>query len=166
MIRATRVGPELARTYQTHARSFSMTPAQALLDAEPAPAAGVQLQTHEEIGRALIAAAQHVMPHLPCQLDALEVGANDDPGALLPAAARAARALDHGGGVLVLSDLYGATPCNIATRLASLGVRARCVSGLNLPMLLRVLNYPDKPLDELAEVAASGGRTGIRIDRA
>lgn len=142
-----------------------MTPASPLRQLEPAATAGILLVTHEEIGRALITAAQHVMPRLPCQLDALEVGANDDPAALLPAAARAARALDHGGGVLVLADLYGSTPCNIANQLADLGVRARCVSGLNLPMLLRVLNYSDKPLDELAEVAASGGRGGICIDK-
>jgi len=68
--------------------------------------------------------------------------------------------------VLVLADLYGATPCNIGLSLSSLGVRLRCVSGLNLPMLLRVLNYAEKPLDELAEIAASGGRGGIFIDRA
>jgi PTS system ascorbate-specific IIA component len=136
-----------------------------VLRQDPAPAAGILLLTHEEIGRALIAAAQHVMPRLPCRLAGLEVGGNDDPGTMLPAAARAARALDRGGGVLVLSDLYGSTPCNIANKLASLGVHARCVSGLNLPMLLRVLNYPDKPLDELAEVAACGGRGGICIDK-
>jgi len=144
---------------------IAMTTATALRQVEPAPPAGILLLTHEEIGHALIAAAQHVMPRLPRQLDTLEVGANDDPASLLSAAARAARALDRGGGVLVLSDLYGSTPCNIANKLADLGVRARCVSGLNLPMLLRVLNYPDKPLDELAEVAASGGRGGICIDK-
>ncbi|WHZ20849.1 MAG: PTS system, mannose/fructose/sorbose family, IIA component [Rhodanobacteraceae bacterium] len=142
-----------------------MTTASALPNAEPSPAAGILLLTHEEIGHALISAAKHVLPRLPCQLDTLEVGSNDDPNAMLSAAARAARALDHGGGVLVLSDLYGSTPCNIANKLAGLGVHARCVSGLNLPMLLRVLNYPDKPLDELAEVAASGGRGGICIDK-
>ena len=145
--------------------NIAMTTATALQHTDPAPAAGILLLTHEEIGNALITAAKHVMPRLPCQLDTLEVGANDDPSAMLPAAARAARALDRGGGVLVLSDLYGSTPCNIANKLAGLGVRARCVSGLNLPMLLRVLNYPDKPLDELAEVAASGGRGGICIDK-
>ncbi|HEX7348028.1 MAG TPA: PTS fructose IIA subunit family protein [Rhodanobacteraceae bacterium] len=143
-----------------------MNPATALQPADSAAPAGILLLTHEEIGRALITAAQHVMPRLPCQLDTLEVSANDDPSQVLPAAARAARSLDHGGGVLVLADLYGSTPCNIANRLADLGVHARCVSGLNLPMLLRVLNYPDKPLDELAEVAASGGRGGICIDKA
>ncbi len=143
-----------------------MTMASALLKDVPAPAAGILLLTHEEIGQALISAAKHVLPRLPCQLDTLEVGSNEDPGTVLPAAARAARALDRGGGVLVLSDLYGSTPCNIANKLAGLGVRARCVSGHNLPMLLRVLNYPDKPLDELAEVSASGGRGGICIDKA
>ena len=144
---------------------IAMTTATALQHTDPAATAGILLLTHEEIGHALIAAAKHVMPRLPCQLDTLEVSATDDPSTLLPAAARAARALDRGGGVLVLSDLYGSTPCNIANKLAGLGVRARCVSGLNLPMLLRVLNYSDKPLDELAEVAASGGRGGICIDK-
>ncbi|HET7610461.1 MAG TPA: PTS fructose IIA subunit family protein [Rhodanobacteraceae bacterium] len=142
-----------------------MTTASALRHLEPEPSAGILLLTHEAIGRALITAAQHVLPRLPCQLDALEIAASDDAATVQASAARAARALDHGGGVLVLSDLYGSTPCNIANKLSDLGVRARCVSGLNLPMLLRVLNYPDKPLDELAEVAASGGRSGIRIDK-
>lgn len=142
-----------------------MTTASALRHATPVPPAGILLLTHAEIGHALIAAAQHVMPRLPCPIDALEVGGNDDPDAVRDAAARAARALDHGGGVLVLSDLYGSTPCNIANQLTDMGLRARCVSGLNLPMLLRVLNYPDQPLDELAETAASGGRGGIHIDK-
>ena len=95
-----------------------MNPATAFQHADPAPPAGLLLLTHAEIGHALIAAARHVMPRLPCQLDALEVGANDDPDAVLADAARAARALDHGGGVLVLSDLYGSTPCNFANSLA------------------------------------------------
>jgi PTS system ascorbate-specific IIA component len=131
----------------------------------PAPSVGILLLTHEEIGRALITAAQHVMPRLPCELDALEVASQDDPDTLLASAFRAAQALDQGGGVLVLADLYGGTPCNIANKLADRGTRVRCVSGLNLPMLLRVLNYADRPLDELAEVAASGGRSGICIDK-
>jgi mannose PTS system EIIA component len=147
-------------------QKFTMITANAPSQTAQVATPGILLLTHEEIGRALIAAARHVMPCLPCQLDALEVGADDDPSAMLSAATDAAQSLDHGGGVLVLSDLYGSTPCNIANKLASLGVHARCVSGLNLPMLLRVLNYSDKPLGELAEVAASGGRGGICIDKA
>lgn len=127
---------------------------------------GVLLMTHEAVGKALISAAHHVMPTLPLQVDAVEIPPASDPDVMRALTARHARALDRGDGVLVLADLYGATPCNIGLSLAELGVHLRCVSGLNLPMLLRVLNYAEKPLDELAEIAASGGRGGIFIDHA
>ena len=106
------------------------------------------------------------MANLPLPLNVIELDAGADPDATLSVAAREARALDHGDGVLVLTDLYGATPCNVAHRLPSLGLHMHCVSGLNLPMLLRVLNYPEQSLDELAQTAASGGRGGIFIDHA
>jgi PTS system ascorbate-specific IIA component len=125
---------------------------------------GVLLMTHESMGAALVGAARHVLGKLPLPVEVQEVAANADPEQMLRAAAANARELDHGDGVLVLSDLYGATPCNIAKRLPDLGVRMHCVSGLNLPMLLRVLNYPEQSLDELAQTAASGGRGGIVVD--
>lgn len=127
---------------------------------------GILLMTHEAVGRALVSAALHVMPTLPLHVDAVEVPPHADPEVMRTLTEEHARALDDGAGVLVLADLYGATPCNIGLSLSSLGVHLRCVSGLNLPMLLRVLNYADKPLDELAEIAASGGRGGIFIDHA
>ena len=127
---------------------------------------GVLLMTHEAVGKALISAAHHVMPRLPLRVDAVEVPPHADPDVMRTLTAHHARELDQGEGVLVLADLYGATPCNIGLSLAALGVRLRCVSGLNLPMLLRVLNYAEKPLDELAQVAAHGGRGGIFIDHA
>ncbi len=127
---------------------------------------GVLLMTHEAIGKALISAAHHVMPQLPLRVIAVEVPPEADPEVMRSLTAHHARELDHGDGVLVLADLYGATPCNIGLSLGALGVHLRCVSGLNLPMLLRVLNYAEKPLDELAEIAASGGRGGILIDHA
>ncbi|THD05829.1 PTS sugar transporter subunit IIA [Rhodanobacter lindaniclasticus] len=127
---------------------------------------GVLLMTHEAVGQALISAARHVMPQLPLRVAAVEVPPEADPEVMRSLTAHHARELDQGGGVLILADLYGATPCNIGLSLGALGVRLRCVSGLNLPMLLRVLNYAEKPLDELAEVAASGGRGGIFIDHA
>lgn len=127
---------------------------------------GVLLLTHEAMGEALLGAARHVLGRLPLPVDFREVSADADPEDFLREAAARARALDEGDGVLVLSDLYGATPCNVAQRLPGLGVRMHCVSGLNLPMLLRVLNYPEQSLDELAETAASGGRGGIFIDHA
>jgi PTS system ascorbate-specific IIA component len=96
----------------------------------------------------------------------VEVPPEADPEVIRSLTAHHARELDQVGGVLILADLYGATPCNIGLSLGALGVHLRCVSGLNLPMLLRVLNYAEKPLDELAEIAASGGRGGIFIDHA
>ncbi|MDN5923727.1 MAG: PTS fructose IIA subunit family protein, partial [Xanthomonadales bacterium] len=108
----------------------------------------------------------HVMPKLPLRVIAVEVPPQSDPEVMRSLTAHHARELDHGDGVLILADLYGATPCNIGLSLGALGIHLRCVSGLNLPMLLRVLNYAEKPLDELAEVAASGGRGGIFIDHA
>ncbi|HET6430709.1 PTS fructose IIA subunit family protein [Dyella sp.] len=127
---------------------------------------GVLLMTHEAVGKALISAALHVMPRLPLAVDAVEVPPHADPEVMRSLTARHARELEQGDGVLVLADLYGATPCNIGLSLSELGIHLRCVSGLNLPMLLRVLNYADKPLDQLVEIAASGGRGGIFIDHA
>jgi mannose PTS system EIIA component len=127
---------------------------------------GVLLLTHEAMGDALVAAAHHVLGKFALPLQVLEVPASADPDLALRDAAVRARELDDGAGVLVLSDLYGSTPCNIAQRLAGLGFRTHCVSGLNLPMLLRVLNYPEQDLDQLAQTAASGGRGGICIDHA
>lgn len=126
---------------------------------------GVLLMTHEAIGPALVTAAEHVMGKLPLSVTALEVPADADPEAMLVRSVACARKLDQGGGVLVLTDVFGATPCNVARRMDELGVTLRCVPGLNLPMLLRVLNYADSPLTELAELAASGGRNGIFVDK-
>lgn len=84
----------------------------------------------------------------------------------LPQASAALRRADSGDGVLILTDLYGASPSNLAARLAQLGTPARRVAGLSLPMLLRVCNYADQPLDELALTAVSGGKTGVVLDHA
>lgn len=127
---------------------------------------GVLLMTHEAIGAALAGAARHVLGNLPLDLDVIEVKASADPDSTLTEAIRQGRGLDTGEGVLVLTDLYGSTPCNVAQRLPALGLNMHSVSGLNLPMLLRVLNYPEQSLDELAQTAASGGRGGIFIDHA
>ena len=129
-------------------------------------ASGILLVTHVGIAHALMDAARHVLGRLPPELDSVEIAADADPEQALREAAAHAASLDHGEGVLVLSDLYGATPCNIATRLGEQSARLRWVAGLNLSMLLRVLNYADKPLGDLARIAVSGGHTGIRADHA
>src|SRR5699024_9235898 len=99
--------------------------------------AGVLLITHESVGEALIAAARHVMPQLPLKVTAMEVPADADVGDMREVTSHHIRQLDQGDGVLVLSDLYGATPCNIGLAVGDLGAPVRCVSGLDLPMRLR-----------------------------
>ena len=68
--------------------------------------------------------------------------------------------------MLILSDLYGASPSNLASRLHTLHRHCRRVSGLNLPMLLRVMNYPHLALDELTAVAARAPHDGAIVDNA
>ncbi len=127
---------------------------------------GILLLTHEGIGTALMAAATRLLRQLPLKTEAFEVSYDADADVLLPAASSALRRVDTGAGVLILTDLYGATPSNLAAKLAQLGTPVRRVSALNLPMLLRVMNYADLDLDELPAVAAAGARNGVIQDDA
>ena len=68
--------------------------------------------------------------------------------------------LNMGSGVLILSDIYGASPCNLVTKLLAPG-KVEGVAGVNLPMLVRVLNYRDKPIKVCLEKAVTGGRDGV-----
>jgi PTS system mannose-specific IIA component len=129
-------------------------------------AVGVLLVTHAGIGTAMIAVASALLRNLPLKVEAFEVPYDVDPETLLPRASAALRRVDDGYGVLVLTDLYGATPSNLAARLARLGTPVRRVSALSLPMLLRVLNYAELELDELPAVAAAGARNGVIHDDA
>ena len=127
---------------------------------------GILLITHEGIGHALVAVATRLLRNLPLATEAFEVSFDADAEALLPQASAALRRVDRGHGVLVLTDLYGATPSNLAARLSRLGTPVRRVSALSLPMLLRVMNYADLELDELPAVAAAGARNGAITDDA
>ena len=129
-------------------------------------AVGILLVTHPGIGPALIAVATRLLRQLPLKTEAFEISFDADPDELLPAASAAMRRVDDGQGVLVLTDLYGATPSNLAAQLARLGTPVRRVSALNLPMLLRVMNYAELDLDELPAVAAAGARNGVIHDDA
>ena len=129
-------------------------------------AVGILLITHKGIGTALVAVATRLLDVLPLRVEALEVPFDGDPDVLLPQASAALRKVDGGDGELLLTDLYGATPSNLAARLSQLGTPVRRVSALSLPMLLRVMNYAELPLDELPAVAAAGARNGVRLDDA
>jgi PTS system ascorbate-specific IIA component len=118
------------------------------------------------MGDALIATARHILGRVPLALEAHAIPPGSDVDLALRETATCVRKLDSGDGVLVLVDVYGATPSNIAEKLPSLGLEVRRVAGLSLPMLLRVLNYSEQNLAELAQTAANGGRSGVRIDHA
>lgn len=127
---------------------------------------GILLVTHEGVATPLLAAAQRLVGALPVKVGLFELPWDADLDATLPAASAALRKVEGDAGVLILSDLYGASPARMAARLCQLGTPARRVSGLSLPMLLRTLNYAEQPLDELARTAAGGGRNGIIQDEA
>jgi PTS system ascorbate-specific IIA component len=124
-------------------------------------AVGILLLTHERIGSAILAVATKLLRQLPLKTEAFELAFDADPGTELPRASAALRRVDGGDGVLVLTDLYGASPSNLAAKIARLGTPVRRVSGLSLPMLLRVMNYAELPLDELPAIAAAGARNGV-----
>ncbi|MFZ2752845.1 MAG: PTS fructose IIA subunit family protein [Lysobacteraceae bacterium] len=129
-------------------------------------AVGILLVTHPGIGSALVEVAGRMLRQLPLKTEAFELAFDADPDAALPRASAALRRVDSGDGVLILTDLYGASPSNLAARIARLGTPARRVASLNLPMLLRVMNYAELPLDELPAIAAAGARNGAIIDDA
>ena len=129
-------------------------------------ACGILLVTHPGIGTALLAVATGLLRQLPLKTEVFEVPFDADFEALLPQASSALRRVDSGEGVLVLTDLYGASPSNLAGRLSRLGTPVMRVSALSLPMLLRVMNYPEQGLDQLPATAAAGTRNGAIVDDA
>jgi mannose PTS system EIIA component len=121
---------------------------------------GVLIVAHGALGESLVAAVTHVLGARPPQFEVLAVAPDDDPLVLLPAARTAVAALDSGEGVAVLADLYGATPCNLAVKLAKPG-RVEVIAGVNLPMLVRAFTYRTKGMETLVKKAISGGCEGV-----
>lgn len=121
---------------------------------------GILLVTHNGLGDSFVDCVKHVLGEVPPNLKVLSVLASDDPQLKLAEGQTLIKQLDTGGGVLVLADVFGATPSNIGRQLCH-AERVTGVAGLNLPMLLRVVCSPDKPLPELAQIAVEGGRECI-----
>jgi PTS system ascorbate-specific IIA component len=121
---------------------------------------GILLITHGSFGEALVQNACHVLNQRPAQLNQLGVAAQDDPLDLLPLARRMLALVDDGEGALVLTDVFGATPSNLAHKLLEPG-RVEGLAGVNLPMLLRALTYRDKGMETLFQRARDGGRDGV-----
>ena len=121
---------------------------------------GILIIAHGNLGESLIHCVSHVLGKEPPQLMYFAVATDIDPADLLPQAVQLVDKLNTGAGVIILSDMYGATPCNLVTKLLSPN-HVEGVAGVNLPMLVRVLNYRDKPLKTCVDKALSGGRDGV-----
>jgi mannose PTS system EIIA component len=121
---------------------------------------GVLLVTHGDIGHAILTSAEQILDEIPAQVATLSVWRQDDPDDLVLRARELLESLDAGDGVLVLTDIFGATPGNVVSRLLDDG-RIEGVSGVSLPMLLRVLTGRNRSLAGAVQRAMSGGAEGV-----
>ena len=121
---------------------------------------GILIVAHGAFGEALIHSASHALGKRPLRVRQVGVTVHDDPEAILPRARDLVAQLDDGDGVLVLTDIYGATPGNVALRLLAPG-KVEGISGVNLPMLIRALTYREHGLAAAVEKALSGGTEGV-----
>ena len=121
---------------------------------------GIFLITHGSLGESLVQCACHVLNKRPQLIVQLGVSGQDDPLDALPLARDMLKLVDSGKGVLLLTDIFGATPSNVALKLLQPG-RIEGVAGVNLPMLLRALTYRDKDMETLVTRAVAGGRDGV-----
>ena len=121
---------------------------------------GVLIVTHGEIGRALLESASQILGNAQTQTATLSVWRQDDPDDLILRAREILEQIDAGDGVLVLTDIFGATPGNVVSRLLENG-QVEGVSGVSLPMLLRVLTSRNGSLSAAVQRAVSGGAEGV-----
>ena len=124
------------------------------------PMVGILLVSHGAFGESLIHCASHVLGKRPLYLRQVGVTVHDDPDAIIPVVEDLIRFLDQGSGVVVMTDIFGATPSNIAMRVLKAG-RVEGIAGVNLPMLIRALTYRDEGLDIVIQKALSGGSEGV-----
>lgn len=119
----------------------------------------IVLLAHAPLASALRAVASHAFPECAAGLDAIDVDAATSAEALL-ASLRARLTDGTREETLILVDVFGATPCNVAMNVAD-GVRVRVVAGVNVPMLWRTLCYREEPLAALVDRAVAGAVQGV-----
>ncbi len=120
---------------------------------------GILIITHSDIGKQLLLTATSVFGKNPFQVELLSVDNYDQPSDVKELAEKYVNFLDNGLGVLVMTDIIGTTPSNIASSINHKNIRV--VAGLNLSMLLNVFNYPEDTLEALTEKAIKGGIEGV-----
>ncbi|MCD0502330.1 PTS sugar transporter subunit IIA [Bordetella petrii] len=130
---------------------------------------GIVIVVHAPLGEAMREFAQHVLGEAGSPMAVHDIQPDEAPESRVPDVLRDIRAADTGDGVLVLTDLIGATPANIAKRAVSgaqaEGTQCCVVAGLNTSMLLRALTSRHLSLAETREKALAGGVQGcLRVD--
>ena len=121
---------------------------------------GILIVSHGEIGTSLLESASQILGARPAQTCTLSVWRQDDPDDLVLRARELMEQIDAGDGVLILTDIFGATPGNVVSKLLENG-KVEGVSGVSLPMLLRVVTSRNGSLAAAVQRALSGGAEGL-----
>lgn len=121
---------------------------------------GLLIISHENLGEEFVRCATHILGERPSNLSCLAVQPNDDSSSTITQAKKLLTDLDQGDGVIIITDICGATPCNIASQLTIAG-KVACLAGINLAMLLRILSYRQEPLDVVVTKALDGGKNAV-----
>jgi PTS system ascorbate-specific IIA component len=129
--------------------------------------AGILIIAHTPIASAMLSFAEHVYGSIPEHIQAVDIPAHEDAKVSFERVLAAAKAVETHGELLVLTDVMGATPANVASRLmtqqssSGMKLKVQILAGLNLPMLMRAVSYKDDALDALAQKTLQGGQNGI-----
>jgi mannose PTS system EIIA component len=128
---------------------------------------GIVIVAHTPVASAMLSFAEHTFGALPERIKAVDIPPYEDTKASFDRVVKAAYGVNTGKGVLILTDVMGATPANVATKLEALGPLSGLdspvivLTGLNLPMLMRCISHRDESLEELSSKALQGGQNGI-----
>jgi PTS system ascorbate-specific IIA component len=120
----------------------------------------ILLITHGELGKSLIECATHVLGDKPLFLESLSIENDCTHESMFRQISERINLLDQGDGVLILTDIFGATPCNIITKIIKPG-KVSAIAGVNLSMLIRTISYRNEPFDSLISKAIQGAQDGI-----
>lgn len=120
----------------------------------------ILLITHGELGKSLIECATHVLGDKPLFLESLSIENDCTHESMFKQISEKINLLDQGNGVLILTDIFGATPCNIITKIIKPG-KVSAIAGVNLSMLIRTISYRNESFDSLISKAIQGAQDGI-----
>jgi PTS system ascorbate-specific IIA component len=129
--------------------------------------AGIVIVAHTPLASAMLGFAEHTFGVLPERVRAVDIPPYEDIKVSFDRVMKAAYGVNTGNGILILTDVMGATPANVASKLEALGPlsglnsQVVVLAGLNLPMLMRCISHRGENLEELVSKALQGGQNGI-----